>query len=123
MRQTVLMPSGLCRSRITFPDRFGFLLYLLDILEGVWEGETHRVRQEESAEASNNSKPSEQDERNILGEGLEINEEPADDGSSSTTHPRHYKTKLRTWKKRGFLYLLYKPVEQMPIAVFLMVVG
>ena len=88
MRQTVLIPSGLSRSRITFPDRFGFLLYLLDILEGVGEGETHRIRQEQSAQTTNNSKPSKQTERNVFREGVEINEEPADNGSCPTPNPR-----------------------------------
>ena len=98
MRQTTLILSGLSWSRITFPDRFGFLLYLLDILECVGEREAHRVRQEQSTEAADNSKPSEQTERNILRKGFEINEEPADDWSSSTTHPRHYKKNFNIFK-------------------------
>ena len=98
MRQTTLILSGLSWSRITFPDRFGFLLYLLDILECVGEGEAHRIRQEQSAQAANNSKPSEETERNIFRKGLEINEEPADDGSSSTAHPRHYKKIFNIFK-------------------------
>ena len=91
MRQTTVIPSGLSRSRITFPDRFGFLLYLLDILECVGEGETHGIRQDQSAETTNNSKASKQTERDVFRKGVEINEEPPDDGSRSTTHPRHYK--------------------------------
>ena len=89
MRQTAVIPSGLSRSRVTFPDRFGFLLYLLDILECVGEGETHGIWQEESAQTTNNSEPSEETERNVFREGVEINEEPADDGSRSSANPRH----------------------------------
>ena len=58
--------SVLRSSGVTFEERFGFFLNLLDILESVWKREAHGVRQHEGTNPTKNSEPSEEAERHLL---------------------------------------------------------
>ena len=58
--------SVLRSSGVTFEERFGFFLDLLDILESVWKREAHGVRQHEGTNPTKNSEPSEEAERHLL---------------------------------------------------------